>query len=192
MSKVTTLKPGYYGVGSVEVASPANPEEGPTRRYFRSKDGLVTQPFEGINTVFDVISYSARTHGNRNALGWRDVVGIVEEEKEVKKVVDGKEIVEKKKWKYFELSDYKYITFIELKEAVSEVARALISLGITKDDVFNVYAQTRYESAQLLPCNSIDTHTAQIGSLWLMPALLSRPQLPQRMIPLGKTAWPTR
>lgn len=153
MSKIHTLKPGFYDGGSVEVAPPAGPGEGPTRRYFLSKDSLVTQPFEGVDTVFDVISYSARTHGNRNALGWRDIVGVVEEEKEVKKVHDGKEIIEKKKWKYFELSDYKYITFIELKEAVSEIARALINLGITKDDVFNVYAQTRYDSAQLLPCN---------------------------------------
>ena len=192
MSKITTNKPGYYGQGSVEVQPSVRPGEGPTRRCFLSKDGLVTQPFEGIDTVYDIVQYAARTHGTRNALGWRDVVRVIEEEKEVKKVVDGQEIMEKKKWKFFELSDYKYITFIELKEAVSEVARALISLGITKDDVFNVYAQTRYDSVQLLPCNSIDTHTALIGSLWLMPALLSRPQLPQRMIPLGKTAWPTR
>ncbi|KJA24888.1 hypothetical protein HYPSUDRAFT_183200 [Hypholoma sublateritium FD-334 SS-4] len=161
MSKVNTLKPGYYDVGSVEVAPSAGPGEGPTRRCFLSKDGLVTQPFEGIDTVFDVISYSARTHGNRNALGWRDIVGVVEEEKEVKKVHDGKEIVEKKKWKYFELSDYKYITFIELKEAVSEIARALISLGITKDDVFNVYAQTS-PNWQLMAhaCASISTPIA--------------------------------
>ena len=68
MTKIHTLQPGYYveGVDSDE-------------------DKLVTQPLEGIHTVADIISYSARTHDNtRNALGWRD---IIQEEKEVTKVV---------------------------------------------------------------------------------------------------------
>lgn len=137
------MKPGYYGEGSVVVAE-AQSGEGPVHRCALAKDALVTQPFEGIDTVFDVVSYAARTHGNRKAVGWRDIVKIVEEEKEVKKVVDGKEVTEKKIWKFFELSDYKYISFVEFKEGVSEVARALLQLGITKDDVFNLYAQTRY------------------------------------------------
>ncbi|PPR00806.1 hypothetical protein CVT26_012447 [Gymnopilus dilepis] len=161
MSKVHTNKPGYYGEGSVEVAPPAGPGEGPIRRSTLSKDGLVQRPFEGIDTVYDVVEYAARTHGNRKALGWRDIITVHEEEKEVKKVVDGKEVNEKKKWKYFELSDYKYISFIELKEAVSEVARGLVHLGVTKDDVFNVYAQTS-PNWQLMAhaCGSISTPIA--------------------------------
>jgi long-chain acyl-CoA synthetase len=143
MPSVHTVKPGFYGEGSVVVGE-GETGEGPIHRCAIAKDALVTQPFEGIDTVFDVVSYAARTHGNRNAVGWRDIVKIVEEEKEVKKVVDGKEVTEKKIWKFFELSDYKYMSFVEFKEAVSEVARALIQLGITKDDVFNLYAQTRY------------------------------------------------
>lgn len=141
--KVHTNKPGYYGEGSVEVVAPAGPGEGPTRRCTLSKDGLVTQPFEGIDTVYDIVAYAARTHGSRKALGWRDIVNIIEEEKEVTKVIDGQEVKEKKKWKFFELSDYRYLSFIEVKEVVSEIARALIHLGVTSDDVINVYAQTR-------------------------------------------------
>jgi long-chain acyl-CoA synthetase len=141
--KVHTNKLGYFGEGSVEVAAPAGPGEGPTRRCTLSKDGLVTQPFEGIDTVYDIVAYAARTHGSRKALGWRDVVNVIEEEKEVTKVIDGQAVKEKKKWKFFELSDYKYLSFIEVKEAVSEIARALIHLGVTSDDVINVYSQTR-------------------------------------------------
>lgn len=139
-----TCKPGFYGKGSEEYEPPAREGEGPIRRNILSKDGLVTQPFEGIDTVYDVLSYAARTHGTRNALGWRDILEVHEEEKEVKKIVDGNEVIDKKKWKYFELSDYKYLNFVEVKEAVSEIARALIDLGVTAEDVFNVYAQTRY------------------------------------------------
>ncbi|KAH9476805.1 Long-chain-fatty-acid--CoA ligase 2 [Psilocybe cubensis] len=142
MAHVRTNKPGYYGPGSVEISPPTKPGEGPTRRCRLAEAGLVERPLDGINTVYDVITYASEKHGNRKALGWRDVVKIVEEEKEVKKVIDGKEVTQKKIWKYFELTDYKYISFIELEEAVSEVARALVHLGITGGDVFNVYAQT--------------------------------------------------
>ncbi|KAF8900472.1 long-chain-fatty-acid-CoA-ligase [Gymnopilus junonius] len=161
MSKIHTNKQGYYGEGSVEFAPPAGPGEGPIRRSTLSKDGLVQRPFDGIDTVFDVVEYAARTHGNRKALGWRDIIRIHEEEKEVKKFVGGKEVTEKKKWKYFELSDYKYISYLELKEAVSEVARGLVHLGVTKGDVFNVYAQTS-PNWQLMAhaCGSISTPIA--------------------------------
>jgi len=41
----------------------------------------------------------AKKYGDRKAAGYRDVIATVEEEKEVKKVVEGKEIIVKKKWK---------------------------------------------------------------------------------------------
>jgi long-chain acyl-CoA synthetase len=100
-------------------------------------------------------------------LGWRDVVKIVEEEKEVTKVVDGKEIVEKKKWKYFELSDYKYMSYLDVKTAVSEIGRGLVDLGVSKGDVFNIYAQTRYAHCHPHTFSEL-TPLVPIGSLCLM------------------------
>ena len=41
----------------------------------------------------------AKKFGDRKAAGYRDVINTVEEEKEIKKMVDGKETVDKKKWK---------------------------------------------------------------------------------------------
>ncbi|KAF8064402.1 long-chain-fatty-acid-CoA-ligase [Lyophyllum atratum] len=160
MSRIRTNKPGYYGKGSVEVA-PAGEGEGAIRRCALSPERLVTQPFEGIDTVYDIIAYAARTHGTRNALGWRDVLNVVEEEKDVTKVVEGKEVTEKKKWKYFQLSDYKYLNFLEVKDAVSELARGMVELGISADDVVNVYAQTS-PNWQLVShaCASISTTIA--------------------------------
>jgi long-chain acyl-CoA synthetase len=124
-------------------------------------DRLVTQPFEGIDTVVDIIAYTARTHGAKPALGWRDIVAVHEEEKEVKKIVGGKEVVETKKWKYFELGDYKYISFLEVQEAISELARALVHIGISTEDVFNIYSQTSV-NWQLIShaCASISTTIA--------------------------------
>ncbi|KAJ7718927.1 hypothetical protein B0H16DRAFT_1475282 [Mycena metata] len=114
-------KPGYYGKGSIE-------------------------PFAGIDTVYDVLQYVAKTHDTCDALGWCDIVDIHEEAKEVTKTVDGKEVKETKKWKYFQLSGYKYITYIGLKDQVNEIVRGLVDLGLTTDDVCNIYAATRWVS----------------------------------------------
>jgi long-chain acyl-CoA synthetase len=129
--------------GSVEVGPSAQPGESRVRRLERTGDRLITSPAEGINTVYDILQYATRTHGTRNAYGYRDVIDVVEEQKEVTKTVDGQKVKETKTWKYFHLSDYKYITFVDLKNIVSEVSRGLLKLGVRKNDVFNIYAQTR-------------------------------------------------
>ena len=77
-------------------------------------------------------------------MGYRDIIDIVEEEKEVKKVVGGKEVTEKKKWKYFHLSGFSYMSFIEVQNASREVAGGLLKLDVKKTDIFNVYAATGY------------------------------------------------
>jgi long-chain acyl-CoA synthetase len=143
MSAVKTNKPGFYGKGSVEVAPQATAGETPVRRIAISSDALVKQPLEGINTVVDVLDYAARTHGSKTALGWRDIVDIHEEDKEVSKIVGGKEIKETKTWKYFQLSDYKYLSYLDVQKKVTDLSRGLVELGITQTDIFNLYAQTR-------------------------------------------------
>ena len=117
--------------GTVEVTPSAAEGESGIRRLAKTKDRLVSQPVEGVETVYDVVQYAAREHGARDAFGCRDIVDIVEEEKEVKKFVGGKEVTELKKWKYFQLSDYKYMSYLDVAEAVSELSRAFIDLGIT-------------------------------------------------------------
>lgn len=136
-------KRDFFGEGSVEVAPPARPGESGIRRLAIHKDSLATQPAPGIDTIPDVIAYAAREHGNRQAMGWRDIIDVHEEVMEVTKWVDDREVVEKKTWKYFELSDYKYIDYVQLKEAISEAAKGLIALGIQKGAVVDLFAETR-------------------------------------------------
>jgi long-chain acyl-CoA synthetase len=97
---------------------------------------------EGINTVHDVLLYSSRTYGDSHAFGYRDIIDIVEEQKEVTKTIGGQEVKETKTWKYFHLSDCKFISFAELGSIVSEVSRGLLTLDLQRNDVFNIYAQT--------------------------------------------------
>lgn len=128
--------------GSVEVDVAPAQGEGRPRRSYCSPDRLVTAPASGIEIVPDILRYAQRTHGGKRAYGYRDVVNIIEEEKEVKKTIGGKEVVEKKKWKYFQLSDYKYISYIEFDEKVKAVAAGLVKYGINRGEVFNIYAST--------------------------------------------------
>ncbi|KAG2359860.1 hypothetical protein BDR07DRAFT_1336302 [Suillus spraguei] len=155
---MTSLKRNFFGKGSIVVST----EDGsPVRRLAITADNLVTQPFEGIDIIPDVIDYAARTHGTNDAVGWRDIVDIHEEEKEVKKMVGGKEVTEKKTWKYFQLSDYKYLSYLDVQERVSALARGLIHHQIMKEDVFNIYAQTS-ANWQLMShaCTTIGTPVA--------------------------------
>jgi long-chain acyl-CoA synthetase len=136
--------PDIFGkVGSVEVGPAPAPGESRPRRLAICADALITQPWEGINTTTDVLAYAAATYGQKRAVGWREIEDEIEEEKEVTKTVGGKEVKEKKKWKYFKLGPYQYHTFVEVKELVAEVSRGLVELGVGKGDVFNVYASTR-------------------------------------------------
>ncbi|KAJ3917928.1 hypothetical protein F5877DRAFT_79474 [Lentinula edodes] len=50
--------------------------------YFGKGQTGSSQPFEGIETVYNILEYAARTHGTRRALGWHEIVDIHEEEKE--------------------------------------------------------------------------------------------------------------
>ena len=63
--------------------------------------------------------------------------------KVVTKKIDGKEVKETKTWKYFQLGPYRYLSFVDVKDAVDELSAGLIELGIGRGEVFNVYAQTR-------------------------------------------------
>ncbi|KAF8170269.1 hypothetical protein K438DRAFT_1982789 [Mycena galopus ATCC 62051] len=146
MSKITTRtnKPGYYGKGTVEVA-PLRP--------------LTKVPSADLRSVR---IGSLRSHAwHARCAGVAGCTRRHEEEKEVKKTVDGKEKIEKKKWKYFELSGYKYLNYVQLKERIGEVARGLIGLGIGTEDVFNIYAATSL-NWQLVAhaCGSISTRIA--------------------------------
>ena len=134
----------FLKVGSVAIEENPKPGETATRRNARTKESLVTQPADGVDTIVDVLRFAERKHGKKNAIGWRDIIKVHDEEKEVKKTVNGQEVTEKKIWKYFELSPYKYMSFTELVEAVDEVAVGLINIGLEKGSTFNIYAQTRY------------------------------------------------
>ncbi|KAJ3244127.1 long-chain fatty acid-CoA ligase [Chytriomyces hyalinus] len=112
-------------------------------RSTKSLETLTEIPEEGINTVFDIIQRGFNRMGDREMFGQRRVVNIIEEEKQVtKKVPGGGEVTETKKWKYFELSGFEWLTWKQSQQLVVAYSSGLRALGLRKDDKFTIYADT--------------------------------------------------
>ncbi|KAG9302703.1 hypothetical protein G9A89_005177 [Geosiphon pyriformis] len=126
---------------SVEIGQEV-PGEGKVRRSSHSHSELVTRPSPEVSTLYDVIQYSAKKFGTKQAMGFRKVLDVVEEEKEVTKVVNGVEVKETKKWKYFQLSGYEYINYNELAEITKTVGAGLVKLGLNRNTKITIYAST--------------------------------------------------
>ncbi|KAH8649466.1 AMP-binding enzyme [Tricladium varicosporioides] len=134
-----TKKPPF----TVEVAgSPSVVGETIPRRNARSPKKLQASPEEGIKTVFDIVKYSASKYADLKAVGSRKLLNKHHEVKKVKKVIDG--IVQEvdKKWTYFELSGYSYLTFKEYETLVLQLGAGLRKLGLETDDRLHMYAAT--------------------------------------------------
>ena len=112
------------------------------RRNIRNKDSLQVVPEEGVETIWDVVKRSSKKFGNAKALGKRKLVQMHEETKKVKKVVDGKEEEVDKKWSYYELSPYEYMSFVEYEKLVLQIGSGLRHLGMQAQDRVHIFAAT--------------------------------------------------
>ena len=113
------------------------------RRNSRTKDGLKSTPEEGVNTMFDIVKRGAEKFGNAKAVGYRKLIKMHNETKKIKKMVDGEEKEVDKKWSYFELSEYHYLSFIEYERLTLQVGAGLRKLGMNKGDKLQLFAATR-------------------------------------------------
>jgi len=128
----TVEAPGYEKVDGETIP----------RRNVRTKDALVTSPEPGVNTVFDILKRSSEKYGNAKAVGNRKLIKMHEETKKVKKMVDGKEQEVDKKWSYFELSEYRYKSFVEYEQMALKVGAGYRALGMKAEDRVHLFAAT--------------------------------------------------
>lgn len=112
------------------------------RRHPLAKDKLILTPASDVNTVYDILRRSANKFGNAKALGYRKLITTHEEVKQIKKVVDGKETTQDKKWTYFELSGYHYISFSEYEKLALKVGAGFRALGMKAEDRVHIFAAT--------------------------------------------------
>ena len=129
---------------SVEVPGvQAVPGETIPRRLPAAKDGLIVIPVEGVETTYDVFRRSARVFGNAKAVASRRLIKTHEENKKVKKVIDGVEKEVDKKWTYFEMSPYSYKSFVEYEQMALQLGAGLTKLGLQTGDKIHLYGATR-------------------------------------------------
>jgi len=140
MPQAKTYRTGPY---TCEVPN-AQKVDGETipRRNIAAKDGLIMKPHDDVSTLYDILRHSAAKFGNAKAIGARRIVNVHEETKKIKKMVDGKEQEVDKKWQYFELSPYKYKSFVEFEQMALSVGSGLKSLGFEPQDRLHLFAAT--------------------------------------------------
>ncbi|KAF7724465.1 long-chain fatty acid-CoA ligase [Apophysomyces ossiformis] len=121
---------------------PKVPGEGQVRRSVLAEDEIVDTPAQGVHTLYDVLQYSVKRRADHHGMGYRRVEKMVEEEKEIVKVVDGVEHKQKKTWKYFQLSPYSYYTYTEMSTIAHEIGAGLTHLGLKPHSKIEIFAPT--------------------------------------------------
>ena len=112
------------------------------RRNLRVLDGLKNRPDPSVKTVYDVLRRSADRYGDAACAGRRKLVRLHVENKKVKKVIDGKEQEVDKKWTYYELSGYEFLSFREYERLALDAGAGLRALGLHTPDRVHLFAAT--------------------------------------------------
>lgn len=128
----TIDSPGYEKV----------PGETIPRRHPSAKDGLISRPHEDIHTVYDIVRRSARLYPNHRAVGSRKLIKLHKEMKKIQKNVDGQVKEVEKEWRFYELSEYSFLTFKEYETLVLQVGSGLRKLGLTPEHKLHLFGAT--------------------------------------------------
>lgn len=127
----------------------ARPGETAPRRRAQQKDAPVERPLDSSATNFiEFFDECVKRNGNRRAMGWRDLVEVHVEKKEVTKVVKGKETKVEKEWLFYENSSYKFITYQELSSLAKTYGKGLVSLGLKPQEKLHIFAATSHRWMQ--------------------------------------------
>jgi long-chain acyl-CoA synthetase len=121
--------------------------DGPITRSTRLEKGqpLVTSPDPSIKTLYDVLLHGVRVYpASRHLFGKRTVIGTVEEEKQVTKLVNGVKTQETKKWSFFKLSHYEWLTYRDVQDITTKMGQGLVSLGLKQKDKVAIFHSTSY------------------------------------------------
>lgn len=127
---------------SVEVG-PEQPNGGRIRRSYLSPKELSQVPDPNVKTLYDVLKRSAIKYPDRRGFGFRKVEDIIEEEKQVTKIVNGEEQTETKTWKYFQLSGYHYLTYKQASRLTHDVGAGLLHLGLKEKSKIEIFSPTK-------------------------------------------------
>lgn len=137
-------KSGQAASWEINADQPKPEGETRPRRSYCVKE-LVTSPAPGIQTIHDILLYAARTHTTKPALASRPIKQMHTEVKKITKKNDaGEDVTEDKKWEYYELGKFEWVSYSALLERVRDVGIGLKDLGVGSEgeEYFNIYGQT--------------------------------------------------
>lgn len=112
------------------------------RRHPLCVNKLQERPSEDVVTIFDIIKRSSEKYGNARAIGSRKLIKTHQESKKITKIVDGREQEVDKKWTYFELGPYEYMSFHEYEKLCMQIGAGLRKTGMEKNDRVHIFAAT--------------------------------------------------
>ena len=127
---------------SVKVSESSHPLHSGIYRAIHSKDALLSTPLNGSTTMYEVMAAAAAKFKDRKLFGYRELIRIVTEEKMVSKIVDGVEEKVAKKWNYFELSEYQWMTYSQVYDSISMIGAGLHALGLSSKEKLTLFAPT--------------------------------------------------
>jgi long-chain acyl-CoA synthetase len=141
MSAPTSIQNTYELGTATEV-------DGKIRRSYMLPfgEGLLTSPHKTVKTLYDILLYGSREFpADKPLFGSRKLLRLVEEEREVTKVIGGVETKEMKKWTYQELSPYQWISYLDVLNSAIEIGAGLVNLGLRKNDKVTIFHSTSKE-----------------------------------------------
>jgi long-chain acyl-CoA synthetase len=152
LKKLYPLPKLYDETIATSPAPGASAVEGETipRRNHKTPKELLWQPHPEISTVHDILKFASKRYGNAKAVGSRKLVQMHNESKMIKKTVDGQEIEVEKKWEFFEMGHYTYMSFIEFEKVSYQIGYGLRKLGLVAGDKLHLFAATQYVVSSLL------------------------------------------
>lgn len=76
-------------------------------------------------------------------MGTRKLLKTHNEIRKIKKVVEGKEVEVEKKWTFFEMGEFRYLTFGQYVDLCLQIGAGFRKLGLGRGDRVHVFAATR-------------------------------------------------
>ncbi|KAJ1844531.1 long-chain fatty acid-CoA ligase [Coemansia sp. RSA 2708] len=119
--------------------------ETPTRRFHTTADRLIDRAEPDITNIYAALVQGQKTRPDAALLGKRDVLGTVSEDKQVQHKVDGKLETVTKKWSYFKLGEYKWMTYNDIVEATTQLGAGFRALDVAAKSRVLIYAPTSRE-----------------------------------------------
>ncbi|PVU94294.1 hypothetical protein BB561_002647 [Smittium simulii] len=130
---------------TAKVSETQDPNDAPTRRNVFCTNKLIDHHTSGHSSVFGLYRAATLKYSDKKLMGSRKLLNTFNETKLVDKVAGTDKKQVEKKWTYYELSGYTWLTYNECYEYSLLIAAGLSQLHLSNPDRFVIYTDTCQE-----------------------------------------------